>query len=217
MPRPVDGPAEDHVTAQVALWDFGDTIADERWMLNVPEGYDGWVAGWRGVLDELATEWYCGRINSETIFSAVAARTGMPVPAVDAHARACCRKVVFHTGAWRAAREHRVPQALVTVNSDLFRDEVIPAYGLGDVFDVIVNSFEEGSRQKADLCEIAVQRLGFDGDRKGALLIDNRLDAVEAWRGAGGSAYWYQNDRDRDLADDLEQFLPVPEPGSRPR
>jgi FMN phosphatase YigB (HAD superfamily) len=62
------------------------------------------------------------------------------------------------------------------------------------VFDVIVTSSAEQTADKPTLCEIALDRLGFDGDRSDALLIDNRLDLIEAWRNVGGAGYWFQSD-----------------------
>lgn len=71
-------------------------------------------------------------------------------------------------------------------------DFVVPAHGLDDVFDVIVMSFEELTDDKPALCDIALDRLGFTGPRSDALLIDNRLDLVEAWRDVGGTGYWFR-------------------------
>jgi len=96
---------------------------------------------------------------------------------------------------WRVATERRLPQALVTVNPDLFADFVVPAHGLEDVFDVIVVSFEELTDHKPALCDIALDRLGFTGPRSDALLVDNRRDLVEAWRNVGGAGYWFQDDQ----------------------
>lgn len=118
----------------------------------------------------------------------------MNLAAVEAHARDCCRNLVFHEEAWRVATERRLPQALVTVNPDLFADYVIPAHDLAAVFDVIVMSFAERTTDKSALCDIALDRLGFCGDRTDSLLIDNRLDLVEAWRNIGGAGYWFQSD-----------------------
>jgi phosphoglycolate phosphatase-like HAD superfamily hydrolase len=103
------------------------------------------------------------------------------------------------------ASERRLPQALVTVNPDLFADFVVPAHGLDDVFDVIVMSFEELTDDKPTLCDIALDRLGFTGPRSDALLIDNRRDLVEAWRDVGGTGYWFQSDQQ--LRADLPSLL----------
>ena len=59
--------------------------------------------------------------------------------------------------------------------------------GLG--YDQIVMSFAEHTDDKVALCDIALERLSYDGLRSRALLIDNRLDLVDAWRDSGGAGY----------------------------
>ena len=103
-------------------------------------------------------------------------------------------RITFHPIAWRVARERRLPQGLVTVNPDLFADFVVPLHGLADVFDVVVVSFEEKTADKPTLCDIALERLGLTGSRSSALLIDNRIDLVEAWKAVGGAAYCFRSD-----------------------
>jgi hypothetical protein len=70
--------------------------------------------------------------RSPEIFAALAARTGMAVEDVEAHARDCRRLLAFNETAWPVATERSLPRALVTVNPDLFSEHVVPAnaYGL---------------------------------------------------------------------------------------
>src|SRR5262249_5161424 len=96
--------------------------------------------------------------------------------------------------AWRAATERRVPQALVSVNPDLFVERVVKIHDLASHFDAIVVSCEEGTDDKTRLCEIALDRLGFEGSRNDVMLIDNRSDLVEASVHRGGAAYLYRGD-----------------------
>jgi phosphoglycolate phosphatase-like HAD superfamily hydrolase len=141
-----------------------------------------------------ADDWNVGRLHERDVFAALAERTDMRVDEVERHADDCCRSIVYNRAAWRVATEQRRPQALVTVNPDLFVSRVVPAHGLAEVFEVIVVSCVEGTADKVRLCEEALDRLGFDGDRRDALLIDNRADLVDAWRSSGGSAYCYRDD-----------------------
>jgi hypothetical protein len=178
----------------VILWDFGDTLVDERWMRRPPPGCPTWEAAWLDVMADRADGWNAGRISGASIFEELAERTGMTADAVRSHAATCCYNLAFNDTAWRVACERRMPQALVTVNPDLLADFVVPAHRLDDVFDVIVMSFAESTDEKSALCDIALDRLGFTGPRSDALLIDNRLDLVERWRNVGGSGYWFQSD-----------------------
>jgi FMN phosphatase YigB (HAD superfamily) len=103
------------------------------------------------------------------------------------------------------AKSRRLRQALVTVNSDLFGPMVVDVHGLRAVFDVIVMSFAEGTVDKSALCDIALERMGYQGPRSQALLIDNRRDLVEGWRKVGGAGYWFMSDEQ--FAEDLAQLL----------
>src|SRR5215470_3705677 len=132
------------VPVSVVLWDFGDTLVDERWMRRAPEGAPEWPAAWAEVMALLAGDWDTGRAGERDVFAAMAERLGMPVDEVEAHADSCCRSLVFHAFAWRVAATRRLPQALVTVNPDLFLKRIVPEYGLEEVFDVIVVSSAEG-------------------------------------------------------------------------
>jgi hypothetical protein len=182
------------VTPAALLWDFGDTLVDERWMRRPPPDFPTWDAAWSDVMADRADDWNVGRIGAAEIFEELAQRTGMSADAVRSHAAHCCDRLVFNETAWRVACERRLPQALVTVNPDLFGEFVVPAHRLHDVFDVIVMSFAESTDEKSALCDIALDRLGLAGPRSDALLIDNRLDLVEGWRNVGGTGYWFRSD-----------------------
>ena len=193
------------MTPAVLLWDFGDTLVDERWMRRPPAEFPTWEAVWLDVMGDHADDWNVGRVGRAEVFGSIAERSGMSAAAVKSHARTCCERLLFNETAWRLASERRLPQALVTVNPDLFADFVVPAHGLDDVFDVIVMSFEDLTDDKPTLCDIALDRLGFTGPRSDALLIDNRRDLVEAWRDVGGTGYWFQSDQQ--LRADLPSLL----------
>jgi hypothetical protein len=42
------------VPVDVLLWDFGDTLVDERWMRRSPADRPEWAAGWAEVMADLA-------------------------------------------------------------------------------------------------------------------------------------------------------------------
>lgn len=176
------------------LWDFGDTLVDERWMRRPPADFPTWEIAWADVMAEVAEDWEVGRASCGDVFDSLASRTGMTIGAIEAHARECCRQLVFNPTAWRVAKERRRPQALVTVNPDLFAEYVVGEHELASVFDTVVVSALEGTADKNELCVRAIERLGFDGARSQVLLIDNRPDLIEAWRRSGGSGYWFRTD-----------------------
>jgi FMN phosphatase YigB (HAD superfamily) len=182
------------VAVAVVLWDFGDTLVDERWMRQAPVEFPDWSNAWNEVMAIFAGDWNVGRATERDVFAAMSRHTGLSVDFVERHAEACCRSITFHPFAWQIAVERRRPQALVTVNPDLFIERVARPYGLYEHFDTIVVSCTEETDDKTTLCELALDRLALGAERPDALLIDNRRDHVEAWQRSGGAAYLYRGD-----------------------
>jgi phosphoglycolate phosphatase-like HAD superfamily hydrolase len=143
-------------------------------------------------------------MNTEQLAAMLAAELGIAADAVMAHIESRCRDLRFFEHAWATARAHALPQAIVTLNPDLFTRFVSPNYRLDSVFDVIVTSWQEHTRDKASLCEVALERLG-GGEPSEALLIDNIEANVDAWRARGGQAYWFRGDAA--FADDAPRLL----------
>jgi FMN phosphatase YigB (HAD superfamily) len=176
------------------LWDFGDTLVDERFLWVSPPGVSGWTDCYRTIVSgDFGARWNSGAATTDELATEMAARLGMLEKTVRAHINRCCERIRFFDHAWTVAREHPFPQAIVTVNPDLFRARIVSKYGLTDVFDAIVISAEEGTESKVALCEIATERLGC-GDPATALLLDNIEANVDAWRSRGGAAYWFRGD-----------------------
>jgi FMN phosphatase YigB (HAD superfamily) len=176
------------------LWDFGDTLVDQRWMWPSPDGYPGWTALYRALPDsELDTSWNTGETTSEELAAEFATALGCTAELLMAHMEQRCGDVRFFENAWSAAQARTLPQAIVTVNSDVFSRFVVPNYGLDSVFDVIVTSWEEATMEKGRLCEVALEHLG-GHDPGEALLIDNIAENVDAWRALGGQGYLFTGD-----------------------
>jgi hypothetical protein len=169
------------VSISVLLWDFGDTLVDEGWMLRAPMGCPTWESSWADVMTDLPDDWNVGAVTSNVAFQALASRTGMSAEDAEGHARVCCQEIEFHPWTWLYVEERRRPQALVRVNPDLFLDFVVPLHDLTAVFELIIVSATEHCADKVELCEVALARLDFAGDRTEALLVDNRPDLVRAW------------------------------------
>lgn len=91
-----------------------------------PDGCAAWESAWLAVMDDLADGWNIGAVTAEEVYAELTARTGMTEREVARHAHECCARIELHPTAWRVANEHRLPQALVTVNPDLFVEHVTP-------------------------------------------------------------------------------------------
>jgi hypothetical protein len=179
---------------QAVLWDFGDTLADERWMLAPLDGAPGWPGVYRRVLDggDLADRWNIGSATAEEVAEELGDELGVPGRAILRHMHACCRSIGIYLDVMALAAKLEAPQAIVTINPDIFSDVVVPAYKLRAQFAAIVTSWEEQTLSKADLCDAAMSRLPGAVDREACLLIDNRADNVAEWRARGGSAWLFE-------------------------
>ena len=117
------------MTTRCVLWDFGDTLVEQDWMLTPPDGIPDWPAAWleiaRGANEQ---PWNLGEVGTETIASGVAERLDMPLVDAMRHIDRCCRGIRFFDAPWAAARGCPLPQAIVTLNPDLFRTLVVLIY-----------------------------------------------------------------------------------------
>ena len=182
------------MTLRYVLWDFGDTLVDQDWMLTAPEGYPDWPEAWcEAARGDTADAWYRNELSCEDIARRVSESLGMPLADTMNHIRRCCGDLRFFERPWKFAQACALPQAIVTVNPDLFSRYVVPAYELDQVFSVLVTSWEAKTVDKAELCSQALERLG-GGSPDEALLIDNLEDNVRGWERAGGIGYVYRGE-----------------------
>ena len=185
------------------LWDFGDTIVDQTWLGQAPDGVPEWSRCWELLISgEAAEAWFAGGGRSALDQARlVSAPCGMAPEAALEHMKACSRRIRFFDGVMRLVRESPLRQAIVTVNPDIFSEVVVPHYGLGASFEVIVTSWEERTNDKAELCSVAMRRLdpkatfadgfliGQPGGERSSLGGDGRSGSCLRWRGVGGRAY----------------------------
>ncbi len=177
------------------LWDFGDTLADERWMLTPLEGVPEWPEAWSRIAGgELADAWNLGEINIADVISAVAAYLGLHRERVDRHVAYCCSNIRFFEAPFSIARRSTLPRALVTINPDGFSSLVVPRYRLASIFRPIVTSWEQHTLDKGILAERALEHFVGEIRPFEALLIDNKPHCVEAWVNRGGRGYLYRGE-----------------------
>ena len=75
------------MSVSVLLWDFGDTLVDERWMRRAPARSATWERSWGEVMADLADDWNVGAVTSAIVFQALASRTGMSAEDVEGRPR----------------------------------------------------------------------------------------------------------------------------------
>jgi hypothetical protein len=180
------------------LWDFGDTLVDERWMQAPMDGAPSWPDLYRefSAKGDLADRWNIGAATLDDVASAFAVRLGVDAARVRGHMQDCCRKVSFFPLIRELSDRCELPQAIVTINPDIFSTIIVPTYGLRDRYDPIVTSSQSHTLDKGDLCDIALERWNGRYARAECLLIDNKMECVTGWQDRGGSAYHFRNEKD---------------------
>ncbi len=181
----------------VILFDFGGTLGEEVASLFLDDAPAAWHKIWIARFAEpgFGERWERGDIRAEALIEDLAYRFGADADSIRAHIQRRCQSVAFNPGIMkyvRARRRRGLPQALVTVNPDLFA-LIAEHYALQDLFDTVVLSAHEGTIDKVELCRIALDRLG-GKPLASALLIDNTPAQVRAFENAGGYGYRFIDD-----------------------
>lgn len=110
------------------LWDFGDTLVDERWMLTPPAGYAAWSGAYLLCETKLGDDWIIGKIDTRSVAKLLAERVQMELRDVIDHMEQASRSITFFDGVYRYARSASLPRAIVTLNPDLFTEVVAAHY-----------------------------------------------------------------------------------------
>lgn len=174
------------------LWDFGDTLCNEQFIWSSgPE----WMEVYETFDDDgLGAQWSLGAIDTRTFAEVLAERMNRSPAFIVQHMTECCRAIQFFDRTYEFFRSRHLPQAIVTVNPDLFSDVIVPVCGFRNDCDVIVTSWEEHTVDKRILNKLAIERLGIECGNQAALLIDNKRSNIDDWIGVGGAGYHHVGD-----------------------
>ena len=182
------------------LWDFGDTLCDERFIWS--SGPD-WMEVYRSFDDSgVGASWSLGELNTREFAKRLSKQMNRDAASIVAHMIERCNHIRFFEKTYAFFKARHLPQAIVTVNPDLFSEVIVPLCGFDVDCEAIVTSWQEGTFDKNILNRLALERMGLlddtceDGacDNANALLIDNKKSNIEAWLGIGGAGYHYTND-----------------------
>ena len=178
------------------LWDFGDTLCNERFIWGSGSRWQSFYETFED--NDIMEAWNKGEMNTADFADQTASHFELPPTEIVTHMTKCCKKIEYFEHTYAIFKESRLPQAIVTVNPDIFSNVIVPAYHLDQHCESIVTSWEEGTVDKRVLCATAIDRLSInceiDYKNEEALLIDNRQDNIDAWRSIGGAGYLYTTD-----------------------
>jgi len=145
----------------------------------------------------LLDQWMTGHVSAPQIALYLSQHLDISAKEIEAGLREGCRGFVLNEAIWafaQAVRKAGKRIALVTVNMDVFSEEVVPSLRLDQVFEVIVNSADEGEMDKSRLWPVAFEALGGGISYPGSFLIEDGTHSPAKFTAAGGKAYQYTDD-----------------------
>ena len=203
--EPLDGQDTVKVTdLECVLWDFGNTLAQEA-LWHPSEELPTWPVAFEPVFAIHGDDWNAGRITDAEFTNFMAERLDVPAEIVRSDLEQRCASIAFFEESLRVVQACPLPQAVVTVNPQLFSELIVPRYPIFERFEFIVTSWEEGSLDKAELCSVALSRFKAAFAPSAALLIDNVSENVRSWEQRGGQGYVFRggNAINSDLSGEL--------------
>ena len=183
------------------VFDFGRTLSSDPYFKVSPPG----CSGWHRIIQEhvfanrhICRMWMTNVLRLGDIAAIVSDHADLDTSAVLKTMELGCRDLDFNEAVLNFALAQRSQgrrTAIVTANMDVFSDVVVPYHGLGEKFDVIVNSSDYGEIDKRVLWPIAFKALGDDIHYGNSLLIEDGSREPELFRERGGFAYQYTDDK----------------------
>jgi hypothetical protein len=182
------------------VFDFGGTLSSDHYFKVAPPGYPDW----QSVIQQrvfgnapVVSAWMRGDLTLRDVAALVAQDIPLPLADILDTLHRGCASMSFNTAVWRFAiaqrREGRAT-ALVTANMDVFTTTVVPAHGLANLFDVILNTADYREMDKSVLWAMAFERLGNGICYRNSLLVEDGPASVESFRSLGGMAFQYSDD-----------------------
>ena len=182
------------------VFDFGFTLSPDYYFNVTPP--DCWQ--WHPVIQKvifgeagIMIPWMKGELSSLDIAGILARHLPLDPATIAATMEKGCERLHFNPAVRVFAAAQKAAgrkTALVTDNMDVFTRVVVPALGLEQLFDVILNSSDFHEIRKEFLWPIAFERLGDGIGYANSLLIEDGENEPALFRSLGGYAHQYSND-----------------------
>ena len=182
------------------VFDFGFTLSPDRYFKIAPPGCPQWHEVIQKVIfrdDSVVIPWMKGELTSLDIAGVLSSHFLLDIPTIAATMEKGCQNLNFNPAVWDFAVAQKAAgrkTALVTDNMDVFTKVVVPAHGLDQLFDVILNSSDFHEIVKDILWPIAFECLGGGIGYSNSLLIEDGETEPAMFRALGGYAYQYSTD-----------------------
>ncbi len=183
--------------AECVVFDFHLTLCSELFFKGLGESA---LARTERLLWEqnhiLSDQWMAGEVKATQIADFLSVPLGISASEIEHRLRRGCREFALNGAVWsfaRAAADVGKRMALVTINADVFTEEVVPSLGLDGVFETIINSADCGEVDKLKLWPMAFDKLGGGINFTNSFLIEDGQHPAK-FISAGGKAYQYTDD-----------------------
>ncbi|MGB8214943.1 MAG: hypothetical protein WCE68_15450 [Anaerolineales bacterium] len=182
------------------VFDFGNTLSPDYYFKIAPPGCPQWYETIQEEIFEVPSiviSWMEGKLTSLDIAGILSKRIPLDIPTIMSIMEIGCEHLIFNQAVWDFAVAQKVAHrkaALVTDNMDVFSKVVVPAHGLDQLFDVIVNSSDFHEIDKEALWPIAFERLGGGIGYANSLLVEDGEHEPRLFQALGGYAHQYSND-----------------------
>ncbi|MBU1049223.1 hypothetical protein KKG90_04280 [Candidatus Bipolaricaulota bacterium] len=181
------------------FFDFAGTLAPGRYFepLGQPslDAVGELVFGDNSV--QWADPWMRGELASEDIVSYLSDHLPEARDVIQSALQRGCLDMSLNPAVYEFALQQRIAgrkTALVTMNMDVFSDIVVPAHGLGDLFDLVLNTADYRTLDKSTLWCKALDEFGSEYSFAKSLLVDDSPEMIALFRSLGGQAVQYVSD-----------------------
>jgi hypothetical protein len=182
------------------VFDFGFTLSSDYYFNISPPGCPHWhEVIQKNIFGDLSIigPWLKGDLTSLDIASVLSKHFLLDIPTIVATMEKGCQQLNFNPAVWNFAVDQKAAcrkTALVTCNMDIFTKVVVPAHGLDQLFDIILNTSDFHETRKEALWPIAFERLGGEVRYTNSLLIEDGETEPAKFKALGGWAYQYTTD-----------------------
>jgi FMN phosphatase YigB (HAD superfamily) len=182
------------------VFDFGFTLSPDHYFKISPPGCPQWHEVIQKYIfgePSITVPWMKGELTSLDIANLLSQHFPLDISIIAATMKKGCQHLSFNPAVWDFAVAQKASgrkTALVTDNMDVFTKVVVPAHGLDQLFDVILNSSDFHETRKDVLWPIAFERLGAGIRYATSLLIEDGETEPAMFRAFGGYACQYVND-----------------------
>jgi len=182
------------------VFDFGFTLSPDYYFMISPPGCPQWHEVIQKYIfgePSITVPWMKGELTSLDIANLLSQHFPLDISIIAATMEKGCQHLSFNPAVWDFAVAQKAAgrkTALVTDNMDVFTKVVVPAHGLDQLFDVILNSSDFHETRKDVLWPIAFERLGGGIGYATSLLIEDGETEPAMFRASGGYACQYVND-----------------------